>query len=235
MIKGKVIIIIPAYNEGDVIEYTIEGLKKIDSIDKIVIVDDGSTDNTSVVAENTGAVVISLKENRGKGYAMKKGLEEIDGDIIGFIDGDVGITSSEVVKLIEPVINDEVDFTIAKFPSASKNTNVKGGFGLVKRLAYKGVHFYTGEEMETSLSGQRVYKKEVLDNIEYIPTNYGIEVAMTVQAINKGYTFKEVPVNMKHRYTDRSFKGFKHRGKQFIQILMTLIKLYFRRWRYGLC
>ena len=51
---------------------------------------------------------------------MKKGLEEIDGDIIGFIDGDVGITSSEVVKLIEPVINDEVDFTIAKFPSASK-------------------------------------------------------------------------------------------------------------------
>ena len=83
--------------------------------------------------------------------------------------------------------------------------------------------------METSLSGQRVYKKEVLDNIEYIPTNYGIEVAMTVQAINKGYTFKEVPVNMKHRYTDRSFKGFKHRGKQFIQILMTLIKLYFRR------
>jgi len=229
LIKGKVIVVIPAYNESDVIEYTIEGLKKIDVIDKIIVVDDGSTDNTAEIAEKTGAVVISLKDNRGKGYAMKRALELIDCDIIGFVDGDVGLSSSEISKLIEPVINEEVDFTIAQFPKANTNTNVKGGFGLVKKLAKNGVYYYTGKEMETSLSGQRVYKRKVIDSMKYIPTNYGIEIAMTIQAINNGFTFKEIPVHMKHRYTDRSLRGFKHRGKQFIQILITLIMLYFRR------
>ena len=72
---------------------------------------------------------------------------------------------------------------------------------------------------DTSLSGQRVYKRKVIDSIKYIPNNYGIEIAMTIEAINNGFTFKEIPVNMKHRYTDRSLKGFKHRGKQFIKYL----------------
>ncbi len=221
--------VVPAYNESDVIERTIEGLKKIDLIDKIVVVDDGSTDNTAEIAKEKGAVVIQLKENRGKGYAMRKALNSIDCDIVGFVDGDVGLSSSEVIKLLEPVVNDEVDFTIAKFPKAEKNTNVKGGFGLVKKLAYKGVYYFTGKEMETSLSGQRVYKRKVVDSMKYIPNNYGIEIAMTIQAINNGFTFREIPVNMKHRYTDRSLKGFKHRGKQFIEILMTLVELFFRR------
>ena len=229
MIKGKIVIVVPAYNESDTIGDTIEGLKKINLIDEIVVVDDGSTDNTAEIARNKGVVVIELKENTGKGYAMKKAIDSIECDIVGFVDGDVGLSSVEVIKLLEPVVNNEVDFTIAKFPKAEKNTNVKGGFGLVKKLAYKGVYYYTGKEMETSLSGQRVYKKCVVDSMKYIHTSYGIEIAMTIQAINNGFTFKEIPVNMKHRYTDRSLKGFKHRGKQFIEIFMTLIELFFRR------
>ena len=65
--------------------------------------------------------------------------------------------------------------------------------------------------------------------MDYIPNRYGIEVAMTIQALNGNFTFKEVPVNMTHRYTDRSLKGFMHRGKQFIDILITLIIMGFRR------
>ena len=82
-------------------------------------------------------------------------------------------------------------------------------------MAKKGVYFYTKKKIDTSLSGQRVYKKKVIESIKYIPNDYGIEVAMTIQALNAGYTFKEVPVNMTHRYSERSLKGFKHRGKQF--------------------
>lgn len=229
MTNKRVIIVVPAYNEEKNIEKTIEGLKNINIIDDIVVVDDGSTDNTKLILSTLDVKVISLGTNYGKGYAMKKAIDEIECDIIGFIDGDVGITSSEVEKLIEPVILGDADFTIAKFPSASKNVNIKGGFGLVKKLAKRGVYYYTGKLIDTSLSGQRVYKKEIVDNMKYIPNHYGIEVAMTVQAINNGYTFREIPVNMTHRYTDRSLKGFKHRGKQFIDILRTLIVLFFRR------
>ncbi len=51
--------------------------------------------------------------------------------------------------------------------------------------------------------------------MKYIPSDYGIEVAMTIQALSAGYTFKEIPVRMTHRYSQRSLRGFKHRGKQF--------------------
>lgn len=229
MTSKKVTIVVPAYNEEKNIEETIKGLKNIDIIDEIVVVNDGSTDNTELILNSLDVKVISFSSNQGKGYAMKKAIEEIDCDIIAFVDADVGSTSSEVEKLIIPVLHGKADFTIAKFPSPSKNVNIKGGFGLVKKLAKKGVYYYTGKLMDTALSGQRVYKKEILDKIRYIPNNYGVEVAMTIQAINNGYTFKEIPVKMTHRYTDRSIKGFKHRGKQFIDIMKTLITLYFRR------
>lgn len=225
MDNGRVLIVVPVYNESDLITKTIKGLKKIDIIDEIVIVNDGSTDNTNEVIEELGVSIISFKKNHGKGYAMKKAVEQMDYDYIGFVDGDLGDTSLEIEKLIRPVILNNVDFTIAKFPKV----NTKGGFGLVKGLAKKGVNLYTGKEINTSLSGQRVYKKKVINTIKYIPTHYGIEVAMTIQAIKNGFTFKEIPVNMTHRYSDRSLKGFKHRGKQFVDILKTLIIMFFRR------
>ena len=229
MRKGKVLAVVPIYNEADMIENTIEGLKEIDLIDEIVIVNDGSTDNTAQVIENLGVSIITMVKNQGKGYAMKKAMEQINYDYIAFVDGDLGFSSAEVEKLIKPVVLGEVDFTIAKFPKLSDVSKTKGGFGFVKTLAKKGVYLYTKKEMDTSLSGQRVYKKEVIESIQYIPTDYGIEVAMTIQALNAGYTFKEIPVSMTHRYSQRSLRGFKHRGKQFFQILKTLIIMFFRR------
>lgn len=229
MNKGKVLIVIPVYNEEDRIRDTIEGLKKIDVIDEILVVNDGSTDNTASIVEKLGVSLITLDQNRGKGYAMKKAIEEASYDYIGFIDGDLGESSEEAEKLILPVILGEVDFTIAKFPPSSTNTNTKGGFGFVKKLAKKGVYMFTKQNIDTSLSGQRVYKREVIEVMDYMPTHYGIEVAMTIQALKNNFTFKEVPVNMTHRYTDRSLKGFRHRGKQFLDILKTLIVIFFRR------
>lgn len=229
MEKGKILVVVPVYNEEDIIKDTIDGLKKIDLIDEIVIVNDGSTDNTASVIKDLGVSIITMVKNQGKGYAMKKAIEEMSYDYIAFVDGDLGFTSVEVEKLIKPVVLGEVDFTIAKFPKISDVSKTKGGFGFVKTLAKKGVYLYTKKEIDTSLSGQRVYKKRVIENMKYIPSDYGIEVAMTIQALSAGYTFKEIPVRMTHRYSQRSLRGFKHRGKQFFQILKTLIIMFFRR------
>lgn len=229
MKKGQVLIVVPVYNEADRITDTIKGLKEIELIDEILIVNDGSTDKTGEIIEELDVSIITLQKNKGKGFAMRKAIEEREYDYIGFVDGDLGLTSVEVEKLIYPVITGEVDFTIAKFPESTVNTKTKGGFGFVKGLAKKGVYCYTKKEIDTSLSGQRVYKKEIMKYMKYIPDRYGIEVAMTIQALENGFTFKEVPVNMTHRYSDRSLKGFRHRGKQFLDILKTLIIMYFRR------
>lgn len=229
MKDGKLLAVVPVYNEEDIIKDTVSGLEKIDSIDEIVLVNDGSTDNTKHVIENLNVKAVNLKENHGKGYAMNMAIQSFDYDYIAFVDGDLGHSSLEMEKLIKPVISGEVDFTIGKFPQAKSVTDKKGGFGLVKTLAKKGVYFYTGQEIDTSISGQRVYKRKVVEGIKYVPDRYGIEVAMTIQALKGGFTFREIPVNMTHRYTERNIEGFIHRGKQFINILKTLIIMFFKR------
>ncbi len=231
MEKNKVVCVVPVYNEADVIKDTISNLETIELIDEIVIVNDGSKDNTLEEIKKLGKKFITYDKNMGKGYAIKKAIKEIDYGYLVLVDGDLGTTSSEINKLIEPVLNSRADFTIAKFPEARTVTDKKGGLGLVKGLAKNGVKFFTGKEIYTSLSGQRVYKKEVLDEINYIPNRYGIEVAMTVQALNEGFRVLEVGVNMTHRYTERNLSGFIHRGKQFKDILKTFTVMFFKGYK----
>lgn len=231
MLKDKkVVCVVPVYNEGDIIVDTIEGLKKIKYIDEILVVNDGSNDNTLDIIKTLNVSIIDLKKNHGKGYAMKKAIDTLDFHYIAFVDGDLGHTSIEVASLILPIISGEADVSIARFPEINRMTYTKGGFGILKKFSKKGVYYFTKKGMDTSLSGQRVYKKEVIDKIDYIPNRYGIEVAMTIQTINNGFSIIEIPVTMNHRYSQRNLKGNIHRGKQFFDILNTFIVLYFRRY-----
>lgn len=225
---SKVSVLIPAFNEEDRISDTIKGLIDIEEIDEIIVINDGSTDNTVERAKKAGAKIVNIKNNAGKGTALKEGLKFAKNDIIVFLDADVGLTSKEVKKLIMPVINDEVDVTIAKFPKV----NIKTGFGFVKALARKGIKYFTGYDIESSLSGQRAFKKKVLDDIRAFYKGYGIEVGMTIDILNKGYKIKEVDVNMTHSVTTRNINGFIHRGKQFFDILKVLLYKFIRNSRW---
>ncbi|MGL6104904.1 glycosyltransferase family 2 protein [Romboutsia sp.] len=216
-------IIIPAYNEENKIKDTLENIKNIDEINEIVVVDDGSSDNTTEVAKTVNSdkiKVFRLDKNKGKGYALNYGLKIAmeNADIIGFLDGDLGSSSSEVKKLITPILNNEADVIIAKFPAAKK----KGGLGFVKGLAKDSVLEMTGESLDATLSGQRIFKKEVLEKFDEIPFGYGVEVGMTIDILKYGYKIKEVLVNMTHSETGRDLKGFIHRGKQYYHIKKVL-------------
>ncbi len=224
-------IIIPAYNEADKIKDTLENIVDINEINEIVVVDDGSSDNTVEIAssiKNDKVKVFKLDKNRGKGYALNYGLKISmkNADIIGFLDGDLGSSSSEIKKLITPILNDEADVIIAKFPPAKK----KGGLGFVKGLAKQSVLDMTGVELDATLSGQRIFKKEVLERFDEIPFGYGVEVGMTIDMLKHGYKIKEVLVNMTHSETGRNLKGFVHRGKQYYHIKKVL-KQKRKEWR----
>ncbi len=227
----KIVIAIPVYNEEDKIVDTIKGIESAGFRESIVIINDGSTDNTLKCLDELKIPYIDLKKNRGKGYGMGLAIKDLDYDILVFLDGDLGTSSCEVKSLIDPILDGQGDISIAKFKSAKELTDKKGGFGLVKNLAKGGVKFFTGTEIDTSLSGQRAYTKESLEAISYIPNNYGIEIAMTIQTLKAGFEIIEIPVNMTHRFTERNIKGFIHRGKQFKDILWTLVKMYFKGYR----
>ncbi len=219
--KSKVIALVPAYNEAESIESTVDSLKSLGLIDEIVVVDDGSTDDTGTRASVAGAKVIALGRNLGKGEAMNVALENIDEDydFLLFIDGDLGKSASEAEKLLKPVVHGEVDMTIADFP----RPRVKGGIGLVKKLARWGIKRCAGLEVSEPLSGQRAMTREVIRGVKKLDGGFGVEVALTIDAAQLGYRIAEIPTTMFHRETGRNIAGFLHRGRQFYAVLKTIL------------
>lgn len=224
--KGAfVTILIPAYNEAKHIQATIQAIKSIAKVDQIIVINDGSHDETSILARQTGVEVYDMAKNAGKGGALNHGLKYAKGDIIGLLDGDLGKSAGEVEKLLVPVLENKADMTIGKFPVAQK----RGGFGLVTTLAKKGIRWYTGLEVASPLSGQRVMRRAVIDRIKLFESGFGVEVGLTIDVFRLGFRVKEIPVQMTHAETGRDLAGFLHRGRQFVDVAIVLAKRLVKR------
>ena len=220
MNKERVSIIIPAYNEADRIEETVRSV--LPFAKQLIVIDDGSKDETALEARNAGARVVRLNRNMGKGWAVKAGFLLSKGEILLLLDADLGSSAREALSLIPPVINGEADMTIADLPKR------RGGFGLVLALSRFGVKLFTGRDMKSPISGQRALRREVLEGFPW-ERRFGFETALTIYALRKGYRVKEIPLNLMHRRTGWSWKGFIHRGKQLLHILFALLKIFIRR------
>lgn len=121
MIKPKISVVIPAYNEALAIGNVIEKCKQF--CDEIIVVDDGSTDSTAEIARNMGATVILHKENLGVTKAIENGLKAVHGDIVVTADADEQHNPSDIPKLIKPIIEGKADITLGvrcKIPHRSE-------------------------------------------------------------------------------------------------------------------
>ncbi|HEX7714635.1 MAG TPA: glycosyltransferase family 2 protein [Bacillota bacterium] len=213
-------ILIPAYNEAKTIRDTVYAVKNLDKVDQIIVINDGSKDETSRLAGEAGAEVVDLAQNLGKGGALNFGLQYARGEIIGLLDADLGKSAAEVEKLLIPVLENKADMTIGRFPPASK----KGGFGMVTSLAKKGIRWFTGLEVASPLSGQRVMQRNVIESVTPFESGFGVEVGLTIDVFRHGFRVKEVPVQMQHAETGRDLAGFLHRGHQFMDVALVLVK-----------
>jgi glycosyltransferase involved in cell wall biosynthesis len=213
--------VIPAYNEEERIVDTLRAVKSLPQIDDIVVVNDGSCDQTARRARTEGVTLIDLPANRGKGGALNAALPYIDADITVFLDADLGKSAGEAEKLIEAVRSGRCDLAIAAFPPASR----KGGFGLVKGTAARAIKRAGKMEATAPLSGQRALNRKALTLLAPFDEDYGVELGMTIRALAKGLRVMEVPTGMTHKETGRDIRGFLHRGKQFLDVIRVLNKL----------
>jgi len=224
----NVVALIPAFNESQRIAATVRATLKVDAIDEVIVIDDGSSDDTAEQAQAAGATVISLSANHGKGGALQVGVASLDDRVrfVAFLDGDLQGTASQVVRLLDPVVRGTVDMAIASFPRPEG----KAGFGLVMGLARFGIRTLGGTfDALAPLSGQRVLNKRALEAVTPLASGYGVEVALTVRALRNRLKVVEVPTTMRHAATGRDLKGFMHRGRQFVHVAQTLIRLSFER------
>ncbi|MDW7652358.1 MAG: glycosyltransferase family 2 protein [Bacillota bacterium] len=222
----KISAIIPAYNEELRIGDTVRALLSVPEINEIIVVDDGSADQTAVRAKEAGAQrVIVLDKNRGKGGALSRGVEEAKGDVLCFVDGDLGSSAGQFGKLLVPVLQGDADMVVASFPRAKR----PAGIGLVRGVAVWGINKLAGFRPTAPLSGQRVLRRDIWDKALCARDGFGVEVGLTVDCLRNGFRMKEIPVNMSHRESGRDWQGFKHRGKQFVSVSRTLLRLWVKR------
>lgn len=223
-----VVALVPAFNEAGRIAATVRAIRSIPRVDRVLVVDDGSTDNTAAIAREAGAEVLELPGNRGKGAALDAGFEAVSqvADILLLLDGDLAESADQAAALIAPVAEGQADMTIARFPRPAG----KAGFGLVMGLARLGIRRLGGQfDAQAPLSGQRALTREAAEVCAPFAFGYGVEVALTVRALRAGLRILEVPTTMTHAATGRDVSGFLHRGRQFTHVLVALLRLSLER------
>ncbi len=214
-----IVALVPALNRSGEIGDTVRALAGIGAIDRILVVDDGSSDDTAVVAREAGADVLRLPTNRGKGGAVAAGVAATpDATVYVLIDADLARTAGAAEALLDPVLRGDADLTIGVLPPAEG----KGGFGAVKNLAARGIRAACGWSTRAPLSGQRAVRASLLREGLPSSSRFGLEVAMTIDVVRAGGRVVEVDVPMDHRHTGRSVSGFVHRGRQGLDIMAAL-------------
>jgi glycosyltransferase involved in cell wall biosynthesis len=211
--------VVPAHNEEERISDTVSALLAIPEIDEVVVVDDGSIDRTSERAEQAGARLVRLHANQGKGAAVAAGAAAAEGDILLFADADLGETATQAKSLLLPILLGEADMTIATFPVIPGKG---GGVGMVVRLAREGIRRATGREMRAPLSGQRALRRAVFETVGGLAPGFGMEVALTIDALRAGCRVLEIPTEMTHRVTGRSPAAILHRLRQYFAVWKAL-------------
>ncbi|MGZ0016252.1 glycosyltransferase family 2 protein [Yeosuana sp. AK3] len=194
-------VIIPAYNEEDSIANVIKDIPTI--VDEVIVVDNNSNDDTAKNATNAGATVLT-ETKKGYGYACLKAMDYISNqtkktDIIVFLDGDYSDYPEELLILVEPIINNNIDLVIGarkKELRAAHSMTPQQVFGnwlatFLMRILY-GARF-------TDLGPFRAIKYEKLVALHMEDKTYGWTVEMQLKALKQKLSYVEIPVKYRQR------------------------------------
>lgn len=231
--------VVPAKDEADRIAATISSIRDIAGVDLVVVVDDGSSDDTGRIAAASGAIVVRHPANRGKAAAMASGARRVaqedvteglaSGRPLLFVDADLEASAANLAPLVPPVILGRADLAIANLPPQQ---TPGGGRGRVVRLAQRGIHSLTGFRPVQPLSGQRCISRAAFDAASPLARGWGVEVGMTVDVLTGGLTVVEIPCDVQHRVTGSDWRGRVHRARQLRDVALALAaRSLASRWR----
>ncbi|WP_273275265.1 glycosyltransferase [Maribacter polysiphoniae] len=194
-------VIIPAYNEADSIAQVIHEIPA--SVSEIIVVNNNSTDDTASTAEKAGATVLT-ETKMGYGYACLRGMQyvaqqSIKPDIIVFIDGDYSDYPQELTKVVQPIIEQDIDFVIGarvKHLRESGSMTPQQVFGNWLATSLMKLFF---RATFTDLGPFRAIKYDKLLALKMEDKTYGWTVEMQLKALKRKMTYIEVPVRYKKR------------------------------------
>ncbi len=216
----RVCVLIPAYNEAARIGLTIASLRARSELTDIVVLDDGSSDGTAAAARAAGASLVLTAKNGGKGAALRAAYAAARdrAELFLLLDADLGASAGEAVKLLPPLLSGIADMAVGLLPPdpAFAATGQSGGRGFVVRLARQGIERRTHLTFQQPLSGQRAVRKSVLDALGgRFASGFGVEVDLTIRALQAGFRVVEVETQFRHHVTGGDWPSLTHRARQF--------------------
>jgi glycosyltransferase involved in cell wall biosynthesis len=233
--EGTVLALVAAKDEAERVGATVRALRDLPGVAEVLVVSDGSSDATAARALEAGAHCLDLPRNLGKGGALNAGLAALMGRVaerlspepaaLLLADADLAETAGRLGRLLDPVLAGEADLAIADLPAQQG----AGGFGVAMGLARRGMARATGRRMAEPLSGQRAVRWEALPALLPFAPGFGVEVAMTIDALRAGLRVVEVEVDLHHNPTGKDLAGILHRARQARAIARELTRR--KAWR----
>lgn len=210
----KIIVFLPAHNEEESIAQVIHKIPRHfhPAVEvEVLVIDDGSTDNTVALAKNAGADhLFSFKKNQGLGAAVRKGLElcvELGADIGVMIDADNEYPADQIPDLVEPILSGNADYVMgSRFLGTIKGMRWNRRLGnycftlLQSILLRRWIH--------DGQSGMRAFSRLAMEHAE-IEHDYNYAQVITLNLLRKGFRMKEIPIRYQVRETGESFIKFK--------------------------
>ena len=225
----KISIVIPCYNEKN---YIIEILSKINSVKnldyEIIIVDDASSDGCVDLLKLNSNLYDELlinERNYGKGYSVNKGIQKANNDIIIIQDADLEYDPNDYHKLLKPIINNKADVVYGtRFYGGSSRKIHFFWHTLANKLLTFFCNIRTNLNLSDMECGYKVFKKNVVKNIELKEERFGFEPELTIKLAKRKFSFYEVGIN----YYGRSYKeGKKISIKDAFRALFIIFMLYY--------
>jgi len=215
-------IVIPAKNEAGAIAKVVAGARELYPDAEVIVVDDGSSDDTAKVAEEAGAKVIQHPESLGNGAAVKAGARAASGDIIAFMDGDGQHDAAEFGKLLEK-LDAGYDMVIGARDS--------GSHANVGRLYANGIYnviasWLTGRRIPDLTSGFRVARADLFKKFLYLlPNGFSYPTTITMAFLRSGYPICFEPIPVAKRIGKSHIRPIKD-GLRFMVIIFKIATLY---------
>lgn len=217
----KIISAIPCLNEEQFIADIVTRTRKY--VDKVIVIDDGSTDRTSEIARAAGAEVIRHEKRKGAGAATKSGFQAAranGADILVTLDGDGQHNPDEIPNLISPILKNKADLVIgSRFlpptqqtlsTQQTQQTNIrhyrKFGIDVITWL----YNFGSKSKISDSQSCFRAHSRKLLDTIDITENGFGFSVEVLVKARKKGLTIAEVPISCLYHSQGSSLNPIAH-------------------------
>lgn len=223
-VKPRVVAIIPCYNtESHVAEVVAKCLRHVA---QVIVVDDGSTDDTAKISNRAGAQVIRHGRNMGYGVSIKTGFREAQikgSDIIVTIDGDGQNNPDEIPLLLEPILGENADLVIgSRFLSNNHNMPRYRKFGI--RVITWLWNVFSKVKVSDSQSGFRAYSKTLLKNLILSENGMCISIEILEKTRRKGAEITEVPTFCSYTHSSISLGAIKHGLNVSLSVIRIRLK-----------